>query len=87
MNHSYKFPKDAEDSSSDNSLQSLKAVTVYNLNCENLERLTDATQPHFMKALNEKLSKLGELIVTEEEALPVKSVKQHNYAPVLKSSR
>jgi len=34
---------------------------VYNLNCDNLERLTDASQPHFMKALNEKLSKLTEL--------------------------
>ncbi|CAK75470.1 unnamed protein product (macronuclear) [Paramecium tetraurelia] len=83
INHTFKFPKENYESSSDTSLQSLKDVTIYNLNCDNLDRLTDATQPHFMKALNERLMKLTDLIVDESQ---VKN-KQYNYAPNLKSSR
>ncbi|CAK65806.1 unnamed protein product (macronuclear) [Paramecium tetraurelia] len=83
INHTFKFPKENYESSSDTSLQSLKDVTTYNLNCDNLDRLTDATQPHFMKALNERLMKLTDLIVDE----PQTKTKQFNYAPNLKSSR
>ncbi|CAD8150807.1 unnamed protein product [Paramecium octaurelia] len=83
INQTFKFPKEQYESSSDTSLQSLKDVTTYNLNCDNLDRLTDATQPHFMKALNERLIKLTDQIV--EETQP--KTKQFNYAPNLKSSR
>ncbi|CAD8199197.1 unnamed protein product [Paramecium pentaurelia] len=62
INHTFIFPKEDYESSSDNSLQSLKDTTVYNLNCNNIERLTDATSPYFMKALNEKLLRLAESI-------------------------
>ncbi|CAD8105276.1 unnamed protein product [Paramecium sonneborni] len=62
INHTFIFPKEDYESSSDNSLQSLKDTTFYNLNCNNIERLTDATSPLFMKALNEKLLKLPESI-------------------------
>ncbi|CAD8110138.1 unnamed protein product [Paramecium sonneborni] len=60
INHTFLFPKEDYESSSDNSLQSLKDTTIYNLNCNNIERLTDATSPLFIKALNEKLLKLVE---------------------------
>ena len=43
INLTFKFPKENYESSSDNSLQSLKDITIYNLNCDNIERLTDAT--------------------------------------------
>ncbi|CAD8184167.1 unnamed protein product [Paramecium octaurelia] len=62
INHAFCFPKEDYESSSDNSLQSLKDTTIYNLNCNNIERLTDATSPQFMKALNERLLKLTESI-------------------------
>ncbi|CAD8063986.1 unnamed protein product [Paramecium sonneborni] len=83
INHTFKFPKENYESSSDTSLQSLKDITSYNLNCDNLDRLTDATQPHFIKALNERLIKLTDLIVDESQT----KAKQFNYAPNLKSSR
>ncbi|KAM3146410.1 hypothetical protein pb186bvf_001379 [Paramecium bursaria] len=78
-NKVYQFPKEQYESSSDASLESLTDVTVYNLNSE--LHLTDATQPQFIKALNEKL------MLLQEDTPPFKSAKQHNYAPVLKSSR
>ncbi|CAK93493.1 unnamed protein product (macronuclear) [Paramecium tetraurelia] len=62
INHSFKFPKEDYESSSDNSLQSLKDVTLYQLNQDNIERFTDATQPQFIKLLNERLIKLTDLI-------------------------
>ncbi|CAD8067148.1 unnamed protein product [Paramecium sonneborni] len=83
INKTFKFPKENYESSSDTSLQSLKDITIYNLNCDNIDRLTDATQPNFMKALNERLMKLTDLIVDESST----KTKQFNYAPNLKSSR
>ncbi|CAK89933.1 unnamed protein product (macronuclear) [Paramecium tetraurelia] len=62
INHSFKFPKDSYESSSDNSLQSLKDVTLYELNQDNIQHLTDATQPQFIKLLNERLIKLTDQI-------------------------
>ncbi|CAD8190448.1 unnamed protein product [Paramecium octaurelia] len=62
INHSFKFPKENYESSSDNSLSSLKDVTLYQLNQDNIERLTDATQPQFIKLLNERLIKLTDQI-------------------------
>ncbi|CAD8169345.1 unnamed protein product [Paramecium octaurelia] len=62
INHSFKFPKESYDSSSDNSLQSLKDVTLYELNRDNIQHITDATQPQFIKLLNERLIKLTDQI-------------------------
>ncbi|CAD8090029.1 unnamed protein product [Paramecium primaurelia] len=62
INHLFKFPKEDYQSSSDNSLSSLKDVTLYELNQNNIQHLTDATQPQFIKLLNERLIKLTDQI-------------------------
>ncbi|CAD8180695.1 unnamed protein product [Paramecium octaurelia] len=78
INHTFVFPKEDYESSSDNSLQSLKDTTIYNLNCNNIERLTDATSPYFMKALNEKLLKLAESI--EDDPTQQNTIQKFNTA-------
>ncbi|CAD8193403.1 unnamed protein product [Paramecium pentaurelia] len=80
INHSFKFPKENYESSSDNSLSSLKDVTLYQLNSDNIEHLTDATQPQFIKLLNERLIKLTDQILDDNLSI-------QKPIPNLKSSR